>query len=177
MGESPPEINFADWELLVREHGLAVFRIAFRILGDAGEAEDVMQDVFCEAWRIQRSEGVTNWPGLLRRLAVLRALDRLRRRRPVVPLAEHHLAEAHSGPPEVAMARELAQQLRQCLRELPDQQAAAFSLFYFENLSRGQIAQALETTVGAVSAALSKARRSLKSSLSNALMEINHEQS
>jgi RNA polymerase sigma factor (sigma-70 family) len=69
----------------------------------------------------------------------------------------------------------LASRLRRCIRDLPDQQAAVFALFYFEHLSREEIAEALETTVGAVSTALSKGRRSLRASLSDVCQETNHE--
>lgn len=160
-----------DWDARVREHGPAVLRIAFRILGVVADAEDVTQDVFCEAWRIHTSHSVANWPGLLRRMAVLRALDKLRRRRADAPLAENSLGHDRDAPPEVAMARELADRLRQCIRQLPDQQAAVFSLFYFEHLSREEIAEAVDATPGAVSTALSKARRTLKSSLADMLQE------
>jgi RNA polymerase sigma-70 factor (ECF subfamily) len=81
----------------------------------------------------------------------------------------------HDGPPQVAVARELASHLRRCIRELPEQQAAVFTLFYFEQLSRKEIAQVLETTVGAVSTALSKGRRSLRSALSDICQETNHD--
>lgn len=176
MAISPKRTNVTDWDALVREHGPAVLRIACRILGVVADAEDVTQDVFCEAWQIHTSREVANWPGLLRRLAVVRALDKLRRRRPNMPLTENHLAYDRDGPPDTAMARELANHLRQCIRQLPDQQAAVFSLFYFEPLSREEIADVVGTTVGAVSTALSKARRALKSMLSGMLEETNHEQ-
>ena len=97
-----------DWNALVREQGPAVFRIAFRILGNTADAEEVMQDAFCEAWQVQKSREVANWPGLLRKMAVLRAIDKLRRRRPTVPLAESNLLHQRGSPPDVAMARELA---------------------------------------------------------------------
>lgn len=164
-----------DWDAIVREHGPAVLRIASRILGVGPDAEDVTQDVFCEAWRMQLATSVENWAGLLRRLAVLRSLDKLRRRRPSVPLAESCLGREREGPPQVAMARELASRLRRCIRELPEQQAAVFALFYFEHLSREKIADALGTSVGAVSTALSKGRRNLRSSLSDVCRETNHE--
>jgi RNA polymerase sigma-70 factor (ECF subfamily) len=153
-----------------------VLQIACRILGVEADAEDVTQDVFCEAWQMQLSQSVGNWPGLLRRLAVLRSLDKLRRRRQSASLTENLLGHDRGGPSQVAMARELASRLRQCIRELPDQQAAAFSLFYFEHLSREEIADTLGTTVGAVSTALSKARRTLKSSLSGVCQETDREQ-
>lgn len=165
----------ADWDAIVREHGPAVLRIACRILGVAPDAEDVTQDVFLEAWQMHLSQSVVNWPGLLRRLAVLRSLDKLRRHRPSVSLTEDLLGHDRGGPPQVAMARELASRLRQCIGELPDRQAAVFSLFYFEHFGREEIADTLGTTAGAVSTALSKARRTLKTSLSDTYREKDHE--
>ncbi|WP_339907733.1 sigma-70 family RNA polymerase sigma factor [Symmachiella dynata] len=166
----------ADWDALVRKHGPAVMRIACRIVGGLADAEDVTQDVFCEAWQIQASQRVENWPGLLRRLAVLRSIDKLRRRRAHTPLTEDHLVDAAAAPHDRLMARELADRLRDCLCQLPDQQAAVFSLFYFEHLSRDEIAAAVGTTVGAVSTALSKARRNLKSALTETIQEPNRDQ-
>ena len=164
-----------DWDALVRENTPAVLRIAYRILGAVADAEDVTQDVFCEAWQMHVSHTVMNWPGLLRRMAVLRALDKLRRRRPSTQLTEVHLGHDRDGPAEVAMARELATRLRECIRQLPDQQAAVFSLFYFEHFSREEIAETVGTSVGAVSTALSKARRTLKASLVEVSQETDRE--
>ncbi|TWU12920.1 ECF RNA polymerase sigma factor SigE [Symmachiella macrocystis] len=165
-----------DWDALVREHGPAVLRIAVRILGGLPDAEDVTQDVFCEAWQIQASQQVANWPGLLRRLAVLRSLDKLRRRRSHAPLTEDHLVDTAEAPHDRMLARELADRLRGCLCQLPEQQAAVFSLFYFEHLNREEIATTLGTTVGAVSTAHSKARRNLKTALTETLQEPNCDQ-
>ncbi|MCZ6871751.1 MAG: sigma-70 family RNA polymerase sigma factor [Gammaproteobacteria bacterium] len=160
-----------DWDGIVREYGPAVSRIASRILGVRADAEDVTQEVFCEAWQLQMSQPVANWAGLLRRLAVLRALDCRRRRRPETSLSRVDVGHDRDGPQQLAMARELAEGLRQAIAQLPDQQAAVFSLFYFEHLSRVEIAEALGTTVGAVSTSLSKARRTLKCALSGMLQE------
>ncbi len=151
-----------DWDAVVRENGPAVLRIAHRILGVIADAEDVTQEVFCEAWQMQLSQTVMNWPGMLRRIAVFRALDKLRRRRPSVQLSEIHLSNNRDGPVQVAMARELANCLRECISQLPEQQAAVFSLFYFEHLDREEIAATMDTSVGAVSTSLSKSRRTLK---------------
>lgn len=165
-----------DWDALVQEQSAAVLRIACRILSVGADAEEVAQDVFVEAWQMQATQEVRNWPGLLRRMAVLRSLDRLRRRRVTFPYDEQCLADDRTVPPDVIMRRELAHRLRQSLCDLPEQQAAAFSLFYFDHCSRDEIADELATTPGAVSSALSKARRALRSSLTELHEDMRHVQ-
>ncbi len=155
----------SDWEQHVRDQLPAVLRIAQRILGHIADAEDVTQDVFCEAWRIRKSKQIENWSGLLRHMAVMRSLDRLRSRRPMQQLRERSHLNDHEGPVEQAIARELADRLRHAISRLPPQQAAAFSLCYFEQMDRHAIAQLMETSAGAISAALSKARRQIASEL------------
>jgi RNA polymerase sigma-70 factor (ECF subfamily) len=154
-----------DWDALVSRLGPAVFRTAWRVLGHAADAEDVTQEVFLEAYRLRRGRDVRSWPGLLRRLAACRALDRLRRRRDVVPLDGLALAGPDAGPEEDAIGRELAERLRQALAELPQREAEVFSLRYFDDLSYHEIADALGVSAGAVAVALHKARARLEALL------------
>ena len=67
-----------DWDRIVREYGSLVFATAWRILGHAADTEDIVQEVFLQVHQLQQSHAVRHWPGLLRRLAACRALDRLR---------------------------------------------------------------------------------------------------
>ncbi len=69
-----------DWNSLVREHTPALFGIAWRILGHAQDAEDVVQEVLGEAHRQSDGMPVVCWPALLRRMATCRALNILARR-------------------------------------------------------------------------------------------------
>lgn len=151
-----------NWDRIVEEHAARVFRVAFRILGSVHDAEDVSQDAFTDAYRLYKEGSVQNWTALLVRLATLRSLDQLRRRR------HRHASQLHEAdtissvePSEEAEARELAAHLRQALGQLPDQQAAVFAMHYFEQLPRDQISAALGVSVEAVSSALYKARRRL----------------
>jgi RNA polymerase sigma-70 factor (ECF subfamily) len=140
-------------------------RIATRILGSVHEAEDVAQEVFVEAFRLYRAGPVQSWAGLLVRLATLRAIDHRRRTRPTEDLVNTDHATT-IGPFDVAVANELAQWLRAAVGLLPEQQAAIFTLTYFEHLSREEIASSLSISPDAVSAALYKARQRLLSQLS-----------
>jgi RNA polymerase sigma-70 factor (ECF subfamily) len=153
------------WDQIVSDHGPAVVRLARRILGPGPDAEDVVQEVFLEAFQLQQRQEVGNWAGLLRKVATWRALDRLRRRRRMEPLDGLECADAAGGPHEAAVARELAQRLREAIGQLPDGQAAVFSLRYFDELSYDQIAQALGISPAAVGMALRKARVKLQTLL------------
>ena len=154
--------EMASWDRIVEDHAARVLRVAFRILGSVHDAEDVSQDAFIEAYRLHQEDAVQNWTGLLVRLATLRSLDRLRRRRlrHSTPLRETDRMSA-VDPSDEAEAGELAAHLRQALAQLPEQQGAVFAMHYFEQLPRDQIAAALGVSVESVSSALYKARRRL----------------
>jgi RNA polymerase sigma-70 factor (ECF subfamily) len=156
-----------DWNQIVGEHGPRVFAIAWRILGHAADAEDVVQEVFLEAHQLQRNEPVRCWRALLQRLATCRSLDRLRQRclHPAVPLDGLHLVCRNGSPEEPLLEHELADRLRLALAQLPGRESSVFCLRYFEDLSYQQIATILHIQVGAVSVALHKARARLETLL------------
>jgi RNA polymerase sigma-70 factor (ECF subfamily) len=154
-----------DWDQMVRQHGPVVFRTAWRILGHAADAEDVVQEVFLQAFQVQQEEAVRSWESLLRRLAAYRALDRLRQRRASLPLEGLALASTAGSPEEAAVERDLANRLRDAIARLPPREAAVFCLRYFDDLTSQQISLTLGIQIGAVATALHKARQRLESML------------
>jgi len=150
------------WDDIVREHGPMVFGTAWRILGHVADTEDVVQEVFLEIHRRSQTVAVRSWPGLLRRLAACRALDRLRQRKSIVSLNGLVLAGGNGTPESAAMEHEFADRLRQSIAELPQRESAVFCLRYFEDLSYQEIAETLSITPGAVATALHKARTKLE---------------
>lgn len=153
-----------DWDCIVERHAERVFRIAFRILGAVHDAEDVCQEVFVEAFELQRRGPIQTWAGLMVRLTTLRAIDRLRARRRPAEILDHD-QESRDRPEHELIAAELAEWLRSEVQLLPDQQSAVFSLIYFEQLSRNEVAATLEISPDAVSTTLYKARQRLMSQL------------
>jgi RNA polymerase sigma-70 factor (ECF subfamily) len=159
---------------MVREHGPAVFGTAWRILGHAADTEDVVQDVFLEAYRVRAAGPVRCWPALLRRLAACRALDRLRQRRPTVSLDAVRVAANGGDPEAAAIGNELATRLRQAVGELPRREATVFCLRYFDDLPNQRIAEILNINPGAVGVARHKARAKLEALLTEAPRETEH---
>jgi len=151
----------SEWDELVDCHSRLVFGLAYRILGQKQDAEDVSQETFCEAFALAARGGVNDWRGVLSRIATFRAIDVLRRRRPHVTLGEQH-SSRNSEPGAELEARELAAQLQQALPQLPRQVAAVFALTYFEQMSREDVAAALRMKPQAVSVSLFKARKQLQ---------------
>ncbi len=151
-----------DWNSLVREHGPRLNGIAWRILGHAQDAEDVVQEVFREAHRHSNGSGVVCWPALLRRMTTCRALDALRRRRVTMPLDGTQPVAAKENPEAIAAGRELEGRLRIALAELAPREAEVFCLRYFEDLSYRQIAESLRISPTAASTALYQARSRLE---------------
>jgi RNA polymerase sigma-70 factor, ECF subfamily len=160
-----PNEQAPDWGQVVERHAERVFRIAFRILGSVHDAEDVSQVVFAEAVKMHAAGPVQSWTGLFVRLATLRAIDLSRRKRRTVELDKGDRVSS-VGPPEEAVGAELAAWLRKAASELPEQQAAIFSLIYFEQLGRDEVAAILSISPETVSTALYKARQRLMSQIS-----------
>src|SRR5579872_2623773 len=69
-----------DWPRLVREEGPHVWQVAYRLLGNHADAADCVQETFTQALELSRRQAVTSWGGLLRRLATIQGLQRLRTR-------------------------------------------------------------------------------------------------
>ena len=174
-----------DWESIVGQSGPAVWRTAYRLLGNRADAEDCFQEAFLDALQLSRRQAVRHWPALLRRLATARAVDRLRRRyrRAAHELTEGALPTGQDGaaevlsetlpadavaPPQQAEAAELSALLREALAELPGRQAEVFCLHCLEGWSYQEIATHLETTTDAVGVTLHRARGRLRELLAPA---------
>jgi RNA polymerase sigma-70 factor (ECF subfamily) len=143
--------------VLYDRHAKVVFSLAWRILGDAGEAEEVVQEVFSQAWlqagRYDPARApVVAWLLMMTRS---RAIDR-RRARQASPVADAGRAALPDVPDAAALqdARVLSAdqigRLRRALRALPLVQRLPIELAYYEGLSQSEIADQLEQPLGTV---------------------------
>lgn len=157
-----------DLEQVFREHHAMVFRAAYRVTGNADDAEDVLQTVFLRM--VKRDPGaqpVDNLASFLHRSAVNAALDLMRVRQHVrnVPLddLEPVLAEsAHRRPDRVQNSSEIREWLRGALARLNPRIAQMFTLRFFEGKDNPEIARLLDTTPGTVAVTLSRTRDRLQ---------------
>jgi RNA polymerase sigma-70 factor, ECF subfamily len=142
---------------LYDRHARAMYSLAVRIVADAAEAEDVVQEVFTQAWRQALRYDAARAPvaGWLMIITRARALDRLRRRRSRIVAVEIDETMPHPRATDVtqearAITAEAAGRLQTALGALPEPQRAAIELAYFEGLSQSDIAERLQQPLGTI---------------------------
>jgi RNA polymerase sigma-70 factor (ECF subfamily) len=168
-----------DWNVILQGNGPMVWRTAWRLLGNSEDAQDCLQETFLAAVKLSRRELVRSWPGLLRRLATNRALDMLRsrkRRRRTSAAGDLSLRKGYPehfesvqtvpdpgpDPVQLAEAADLADRLRDALTQLPPREAQVFALRYLDEMSYGEIGDALDLKTNAVGVLLHQARGRLR---------------
>jgi RNA polymerase sigma-70 factor (ECF subfamily) len=151
---------------LFEEHQRRIFGAAFRILGNATDAEDILQQVFLRIVRQEvPADQVGNLDAYLYRAAINAALDlaRSRWRQSRVPLAEAAAVERSSA--SGTEPYEIRNWLRQALTVLSARQAEIFVLRYLEGYENREIAELLATSQATVAVSLFRARAQLKQEL------------
>jgi RNA polymerase sigma-70 factor, ECF subfamily len=154
-----PAGNPQEIEQLFREHHALVFRTAYRVTGNASDAEDVLQTVFMRlAGRDPSAPAFENSANYLRRAAVNAALDVVRSRRAEYAGLIDHLP---SGPTQ-ADRRELQDCLRCAMARLSPEAAEVFALRFLEGHSNREIAQMLGASQVWVAVTVYRARQRLQ---------------
>src|SRR5262245_30732753 len=115
-----------NWPEIVSLHGPLVWRTAGRLLTNEADASDCFQRTFVSALEFAREKPVRNWPALLRRIAIARAMEQLRDRyRRSVRQADwpSPIADESALDPSASLeAAELADQMRQALAKIDQRQ-------------------------------------------------------
>ena len=149
------------FEALIRTYSRTLFAVAFAVLQDAGEAEDVVQETLVKAYRSRRRvREVEKFPAWLTSVARNRALDVLRRRRGV-PLDGHEPAVEGAG----AEDEETRERLEATLAGLPETHRIALTLRYLEGLDHRAIEETMGVSNGALRGILGRALETMRKAL------------
>lgn len=155
------------FEQLVEEYRERVYRVAWRILRDDEDAEDVAQETFIKVFRnIGRFEGRSSLYTWIYRITVNIALNRIKRDkfRRMVPLGDMIRGDSrpHSNPARAAIGSEITARIDEAVRLLPDKQRAVFTLKFYEELSHREIADIVGCSEGTSKANYFHAIRKLR---------------
>jgi RNA polymerase sigma factor (sigma-70 family) len=153
--------------VLVDRYKDAVQNLAYRMLGNTTEAEDVTQEAFVRAYtQLATYKPVHKFSTWLLSIASHLAIDQLRRRRflalPLedVPFLEW-IVDVGAGPEQSALRGEQQDEIQVYLQRLPSKYRAVIVLRYWYDFSYEEIAQALNLTQPLVKARLHRARELL----------------
>ena len=162
-----------DFESLVRDHSDFVYNVAFRMMGNHEDAEDVAQEAFLSGYRaFDRFRGDSRATTWLYRITVNAALMRLRKTKLARSLThtgidDLEIADWSQTPDRAAQNSELQDKLRQGLDRLDPDLRAAVVLRDVQGLSNAEAAEALDLSVPALKSRLHRARVLLRQFLSD----------
>ncbi len=150
---------------LVQRHLPKILALARNMLGDAGEAEDVSQEVFMKVWQnaAKWQPGKARFETWMHRVAINLCYDRLRRKREIytdqlperedenTPMADQSIIDV-----------QLQAQVGEAMIQLPPRQRAALSLCHLQEMSNIDAANTMEISVEALESLLARGRRGLR---------------
>ena len=158
---------------LIRRHQARLYQVAYRLLRDPLEAEDVLQEVFLKvhenAHRFEPKASVSAW---LHRITANHCLNLLRARHPQESLDQEGAVappDPGASPLEALEEQDLSRRLEELLAALPENQRRALILKRFGGLSYQEIAEEMNLSPQAVDGLLKRARQFLKQALKDYL--------
>lgn len=164
------------YRILVERHVDRAYALALRTLRNPADAEDVAQEALVKAWTHRHSwqPGKAKFSTWLYRVVFNRCID-LKRMPSNACLDD--VAEPEDDCPDSVDAiqrRQVYGRLEDALATMPEQQRAALTLAYFDEMGNSEIAAVLGTTVQAVESLLKRGRQGLRERLRRSERDIRH---
>ncbi len=164
------------FEFLVQQHQKKIYRFAYRLTGNADDAEDLVQETLVEAFQsFQRFKVGTHFDRWVYRIMINTHIDRIRKTSRVRVLSLDEVPVAGEpgsfkpevpdltgkGPEETALSQELHHQVQEALCQLPETYRIPVVLCDIEGLSYEEIAEILHLPIGTVRSRIHRGRARL----------------
>ena len=176
-GSTTPQQEFED---LFRRSQRRAYNLAYRLVGNAADAEDVTQDAYVRAWHnFATYDSSRSFEGWLFRIITNRVID-MRRRQKRVPMYSldapiqgeddgqplaHEFAAPDSDPERIVIGPVIDERLQRALAALPADYRAAILMCDVEQHSYQEIADAMQCAIGTVRSRIHRARVMLRKGL------------
>lgn len=159
-----------EFNSLVEEYAERIFNHAYRLIGNREDAEEATMDVFMRIHRgLSDFRGEAQLSTWIWRITTNACLTRREKKKAQMILLDVEKlqdrlpdVEKNSNPEELFIEREAREELARSIAELPEQEAAAITLFYLEGMKYGEIATILNLPPGTVATALHRGRERLR---------------
>ncbi len=173
------------FSMLVERYEARIYSIAYGIMGSRDEAEDLSQEVFIKVYEnLGHFRGKSKFYTWIYRITVnvcLSAQRKKSRSKRIISMSrlsgvnanpgEVELADETFSPEKVLKDRELSSKIQVAINSLPRILRITFTLREFEDLSYRELARILRCSMGTVKSRLSRARESLRQTLTPYLEE------
>lgn len=143
---------------LIERHKILVFRTAWRMTGNAADAEDIAQEVFLRLHKRRDDHAPAAW---LYRVTVNLCLDQIRKRKATVE-PPTDLAAATPSPEQILSQRQQQDRLARLIARLPERERACLILRDLEGLTSREAAAILDCSEETVRSAIHHAKEKLK---------------
>jgi RNA polymerase sigma-70 factor (ECF subfamily) len=167
------------FRVLVERHSRSIYRVAYRMAGNAQDSEEIVQETMLRAYRaLARFELRSNFGTWLYRIAVNRTLDFLNARKRVQEThqitedpdfegggKEVQLIATGPGPDRLLLSTEVKQQIMQALNLLSAPERVAFTMRHMEGKSIEEISQAMKLKPSAAKNSVFRAVQKLRQQL------------
>ena len=167
--ETATDTNAAEptFEAFYRTHAKRIYSLAYRFTGNAADAEELLQDIFLQAYRkldsFRQEAALSTW---LHRIAVNRCLDHLRSRAARQDARTGSLADEAWPQPRARASSPITRlDLERAIAQLPDGCRAAFVLHDVEGYEHREIAALLGVAAGTSKSQVHRARLRLRALL------------
>jgi RNA polymerase sigma-70 factor, ECF subfamily len=169
----------AAFALLVVRFHRKIYTIAYRMVGNAAEAEDLCQEIFLRAYQkigsYDREKPFSPW---ICRIACNHTINHLKRRALVlVPLEitidgetqQRQIADKREDPEQALITSSRAQTMQQAISSLPENYRMALTLKYVEDFTAEEISEIMQVPRNTIKTWLVRAREALRSKLEHEL--------
>lgn len=167
---APVVLTRAQFNTLVQDYSERVYNHAYRMLGNREDAEEATMDVFvkihCGLADFRGDAQLSTWIWKITTNVCLSR--RAKKREQTSSLETENVEEViadldpTSNPEEAFLKVEVREGLARCIAELPEQEAAAITLFYLEGMKYEEIVTILGIPIGTVGTAVHRGRERLR---------------
>ncbi len=159
----------SEFNLLVMPHSSRLYRMAFRLMNNREEAEDIVQEVYVKLWGIRNElNSYNSIEALAVRITRNLCLDKLRRRKvnQNAMKAQEMKEEMYSvSPAEQLEKKEEAEMIHTLIAALPEPQRSLVHLRHMEGKEYEEISEMVNMNVNAIRVSISRARKQMREML------------
>ena len=169
---APTQDGVPTWDQIVADHSTRVYRLAYRLTGNAYDAEDLTQEVFVRVFRSLHTYTPGTFEGWLHRITTNLFLDQARRKSRIrfdaLPEdADNRLPSPVATPDAAYLSQMFDADVEAALADLPPDFRAAVVLCDVEGLSYEEIAEVLGVKMGTVRSRIHRGRSMLRTALAH----------